>query len=278
MIHFVIVNYNNSNFSIGCVRSIEKSFSSFRIHIVDNCSTTKEKDELEKLGDKEHVKLYLLRDNIGYFPALNYGFQQIKEELTPNDYVIIGNNDLEFAEDFCSKLQGKKYSEDTFVVCPDIINCDDNHQNPAVRIKYSRLQLLYLDLYHFHYAFACIINFVSRFFKFKGSQKSKSGYDEPGYISIGYGACYILTHLYWERINEIPHYLFLMNEENSLSDIVFKHDGRIYYDPDLVVNHMEHSSVSIAPKKTIYKIGQKSYKESKRHFDNSKLYDKELVK
>lgn len=278
MIHIIIVNYNNSIFSIGCVKSIEKSFANYKIHIVDNNSTANDRSKLETLRGIPDVYIYLLDKNMGYFPALNYGFQQIKSELTPNDYVIIGNNDLDFSVDFYTRLNKKKYPETVFVVSPDIVNCDDNHQNPAVRIKYSRLQLLYLDLYHFHYVCACLINFVSRFVKFKGSQKSKEGWKEPGFISIGYGACYVLTPHYWEKINEIPHYLFLMNEENSLSDIVFKHDGRIYYDPDLVVNHMEHSSVSIAPKKTIYRICQKSYKESKKHFDNSKLYDKYIVK
>lgn len=277
MIHVIIVNYNNSKFSINCVKSIENSFENFRIYIVDNNSEEQEINKLKSLEEKDFIRVYYLDENIGYFPALDFGFQKIKSKLTKKDYIIIGNNDLEFDKNFYSILVNKRYSEKTYVICPDIVNCDDNHQNPAVKIKYRWSQLLYLDLYHAHYIFALLINFVSRFLKFKGSQKSKEGWNQAGFISIGYGACYVLTHHYWEHIQEIPNYLFLMNEENSLSDVVFKNHGRVFFDPELVVNHMEHSSVSIAPKKFMYKICQESYKESKRHFDNSKLFDKELV-
>lgn len=277
MVYIIIVNYNNTHFSIECLNSIKAMGLDYFFYVVDNNSKKEEKEKLKQLEYNEKVELIYLDQNVGYFPALDHGYQKVRQKLNGNDYVVIGNNDLSFSHDFFDKMLAKNYTESTYVICPDIVNCDENHQNPAITTKYSKMQLLYLDLYHAHYIFALAINYISRFFKFRGSQKSKEGWQEPGFISIGYGACFILTRNYWEHIPEIPNYLFLMNEENALSDIVFKHGGRIYYDPELVVNHLEHSSVVKLPSRKKYMIEQESYRESKRHFDNSKLYDKMLV-
>ena len=75
-------------------------------------------------------------------------------------------------------------------------------------------------------------------------------------------------------IRGIPDYLFLMNEESALTDVVLKNNGRIYYDKDLIVNHMEHTSVGKLSSKGLYKIAQDSYKKSKRYFSNGDLRDK----
>jgi GT2 family glycosyltransferase len=282
MLYFILVNYNNSQYSINCIESILKNRgdNSLKIFIVDNNSSIEEKSKLSSWNDsekyKEFVQLIFLEKNIGYFPAINTAYIDILDCLNEKDMVVIGNNDLEFDELFIDVLQKKKYPEDVFVISPDIINNDNNHQNPAIRKKYSKLQILYLELYHLHYFIAVLINLFSSVIKFRGSQKSKKGCQESGYVSIGYGACYVLTHRYFQNIKEIPHYLFLMNEENALSNIVFKHNGRIFYDTDLVVFHKEHSSVSKLQSKNKYKIGQESYKISKKHFKNSTLYDKKI--
>lgn len=279
--YFILVNYNNSDYSIDCIKSIlRQGICAVKIYIVDNASVVEEKNKLfswvtsEKLN--QVVELLFLERNIGYFPAINRVYIDIFTLLKKNDLLFIGNNDLILKRDFIEKMITRTFSDDIFVISPDIVNRNNNHQNPAVRKKYSKLQLLYLDIYHCHYVFALLINLCSTIIKFRGSQKSKEGWKESGFISVGYGACYVLTHNYWENIKEIPHYLFLMNEENALSDVVFKNGGRIYYDKDLVVYHMEHSSLLKLPKYNKYRIEQESYRISKKYFCNADLYDKNI--
>jgi GT2 family glycosyltransferase len=252
-----------------------------KIIIVDNQSTKHEKKLLKEyyinnsLKDKV-LEIIFIENNIGYFPAIEYSYQARRAYIDQCDYVIIGNNDLIFDNSFMTRLSQKKYNEDIYVVCPDIINKDNNHQNPQVRYRYSILQLTFLHLYHSSYFMASAITLISKFIKFRGSQKSKDNYMVSQYISIGYGACYILTQKYINYIGFIPSYLFLMNEENALSDTVFKNGGRIYYDTDLIVCHMEHTSVNLAPKIKMFKIAQKSYRISQKHFNNKYLYDKKI--
>lgn len=278
------VNYNNSSKSLHCIGSLVKQAEShyeIRVFIIDNNSVEIEKDILKKYSINNSLQNIsfeniFLDKNIGYFPALNYGYLKQKEFVDSCEYVIIGNNDLQFEYDFLADLETRNYKDDVFVVSPDIVNSDNNHQNPAVRYKYSKLQLIYLDLYHSSYLIACLLGFVSLFIKYRGSQKSKAGNTESQYISIGYGACYILTKMYMRKIGYIPDYLFLMNEENSLSDLVFKNNGRIYYDAELVVHHLEHSSIKLSPRLKMYRIEQESYKISKKHFNNKYLFDKKI--
>jgi GT2 family glycosyltransferase len=247
--------------------------------IVDNNSINEEKEKLIKWNDDsgyKNVDYFFLEENIGYFPAINYGLLNCNKTDVA-DYVIIGNNDLIFNGDFLHILSQKKYTNEVFIIAPDIINKGNNHQNPHVAYKYSKLQLIYLELYHFNYCIAHLIDIISSIFHFRGMQKSKDGYEIPQFISIGYGACYILTKQYIKNIKVVPTYLFLMNEENALSDEVFKHGGRIFYDPDLIVYHIENTSVKKILSRNMYKIMQESYKISKKHFNNAFLYDRNIL-
>jgi GT2 family glycosyltransferase len=282
LVIFIHVNYNGTLETINCVNSIFGCFDSecnVNIIIVDNNSSVNEKDKIinwYETQDQSIVKLLMLKENIGYFSALNYGLMQ-STKISDADFVVIGNNDLIFNKNFISNILKKNYGEDVFVVSPDIINNGGNHQNPHVVYKYSRLQLIYLDIYHLHYIFAYMINFFSAIIKFRGMQKSRKGCETRQFISIGYGACYILTKKYLINIKKIPSYLFFMNEENALSNEVFKHGGRILYDPELVVFHTENTSAKKILRKKLYEIEQQSYRTSKKYFKNSLLYDKKLT-
>ena len=282
----LFVNYNNSLLTIKCIASLLDSANDsllINIVIIDNFSSQEEKNILieycQNRSPKDNiVDIIFLEKNIGYLPAISHAYISNINYIEKSDYVIIGNNDLVFDKDFLSVLQHKVFNDDIYVVSPDIINCDNNHQNPQILYRYTGLQLLYLDLYHSSYIMACLISVVGKFIKFRGSQKSKEGYKNSQYISIGYGACYILTRHYIINIGFIPSYLFLMNEENALTDAVLNSNGRIYYDADLIVHHMEHTSINLTPKRKMYRIAQESYKISKKHFNNRYLYDKKIVK
>lgn len=278
----IFVNYNNSQKSIDCINSILDSKNDFfqkRIIIVDNKSV---KEELHKIRDfcfsNDQVELVSLGQNIGYFPALNYALTKTIDDLNDYEYIIVGNNDLIFRKDFFKILGEFKADPSMFVIAPNIVNLDNNHQNPQIILRYGKMQLVFLEFYHRSYFFAYLFGLISRVIKFRSSQKSKPGHEASQFISIGYGACYILSKRYIDQIGELPAYLFLMNEENALSDLVFKHGGRIYYDHELIVDHAEHSSVGQAPKFKLYKIAQESYRISKKHFNNRFLYDKVLIK
>jgi GT2 family glycosyltransferase len=279
-ITFILVNYNNSDKSIQCIKSIIKTLkNNFQIFIVDNSSKIEEKNKLLnwRIANEIDFVTIWLTENIGYFPAISYVYKNYHEDMKNSDFLIIGNNDIVFNENFFLNLTQSKYNNDVFVISPSIINNNGLKQNPHILLRYTYLQHIFLEIYHLSYFFALIINSISKILKFRGSQKNKKGSDKSQYISIGYGAVFILNQNYINYINQIPDYLFLMNEECALSKIVFDNNGRIFYDKELVVYHDEHSSINLVPNKTLYKISKESYKISKRYFNNLKIYDKRLI-
>jgi GT2 family glycosyltransferase len=280
IITFILVNFNNSQKSIDCVNSIINNIKdNYELYIVDNASVISEKEKLNKWNTENGKIIHLiwLDKNVGYFPAISYVYKNYFHKIKSTDFLIIGNNDLIFENNFFSILSDRIYNNDIYAIAPSVINNNGIKQNPHILRKYTYKQHLFLEFYYFTYYNALFINFISNFFKLRQSQKNKNGCNTSQYISIGYGAVYILNKNFINFVNYIPDYLFLMNEECALSKAIFDNGGRLFYDKELVVYHKEHSSINLVPNKTIYDISKKSYIVSKKYFNNLNIYDKNLI-
>lgn len=100
----VIINWNNSNTTLNCLRSIKDNY---RIIIVDNNSA---KDEVEKLKMElpENAHLILNDKNYGFAVANNQGIRYAIEHFRP-DYIMLLNHDtistLNFLEPLVRLMQ-----------------------------------------------------------------------------------------------------------------------------------------------------------------------------
>lgn len=100
----ILVNYNSSDFTINCVRSIEQqTVSSLRhqIIVVDNNSRTEEYGKLNVLKNKQNIIVYRSRINTGFSGANMMGVQ-----LADADYYYFLNNDCVLLNDCLSILSG----------------------------------------------------------------------------------------------------------------------------------------------------------------------------
>ena len=77
---------------------------------------------------------------------------------------------------------------------------------------------------------------------------------------MGYGACYILTPNFFKHYKYLDAPVFLMGEEGILASQVMRAGGITLYHPELVVNHLDHTSIGKIPNKTLFKYSQLSYK------------------
>lgn len=212
---FLHVNYNNSQLTINCIESIlslkiDVVNDHLKIIIIDNASRTKEKNILKKWKIDNHrykVEFIFLDSNIGYFRAFNQGLAALRsKEITT---VIIGNNDLRFDSMFLDRLKDFKYEKDVFCIAPNIINKEGLHQNPHLLKKFSILRIIYYNLYSIHYYFAVFLTNLSGALKLRTSRKDKEGYMESQYITMGFGACYVLTPFFFQKFEKLDDYTFL---------------------------------------------------------------------
>lgn len=258
---FVAVVYNNYPDTADFINSIstqiepEKHVSCF---IVDNSDSSEVRDNLDRIP-LAHPFVTILRPpcNVGYFGAFNYYLDH--NPVGRSEIVVLCNNDLVFSENFVETIGSRHYADDVFVVCPDVVTLDGAHQNPHVLKPRTRLQRLKLDLYFSNYYVACGLRVLQRIFKPFLKSKRRKEPSQPGYLHMGIGACYVLLPSFFSKFRRLDFPHFLYGEEAYLTKQVHSAGGRLYYDPELKVQHKESATLSKLPKRTTYEFGRDGY-------------------
>ena len=257
---FICVNYNNINFTIEFIDSIKKIKNDipFTIIVVDNCSID---DSVEKLNemekDNENLIVVYSKTNVGYFKGLNLGINKL--DTNTYDYIVIGNNDLTFDNNFVEKLQSKNYQEDVLVIAPNIIRMDGIHQNPHIINKFRTLEKVYRRIYFSNYYISIVLQRFYNLLRSNLKPIDREGFDVEQVITMGYGACYILTRNFLKNFNNLDAPNFLMGEEGVIANQVLSVNGKTLYDPHLIANHHDHSSIGKVSSRKLYNFSKESY-------------------
>lgn len=265
---FIFVNYNNSKLSVDCVNSIlscEKQ--NVEIVIVDNNSSPEEKCILNQLSSLNHVDILYLDKNIGYFPAHVKGQEFIYSHGNSYDYMIVANNDMIFHSDFLDNLNTLHIPSNVMVLSPDIITLDGVHQNPHFIHKLSRVRKLLYHVYYSNYYIATFLMKLLENFSLKRSAKHKVGYDVEQPIYIGFGACFILTNFFMNKIKYLDNRSFLMGEEVLLMQQVKEANGVILYKPDLKVTHLDSATFKKLSSKFTFNCEKNAYKIYRKYLN-----------
>jgi GT2 family glycosyltransferase len=262
---FVCTNYNNSHFTRDFVFSIVSAEyfdnSRHKIVVVDNSDNESEYENL-KLILEIYPFVVVIRPevNLGYFRGLNEGIKFIRKMFPEINNILIGNNDLKIKSDFFRSLEHIVDLLDKYpVIAPDIITLDGIHQNPHVKDKVSWFKLLILDVYYSNYnlgKFMFSINkIIFRFFR-----KSDVDHQFEGEILQGYGACYILSRVFFDNFAILDAPTFLMGEEAFLSLQIKKIGYYPYYTNKIKISHIDHATVSKVDSYLFWKISSESHR------------------
>lgn len=266
---FVFTNYNNTSFTEKALDSISRSdaFDS-RVVVVDNGSKDKEVALLRNLEEKYNNLLVVYSDeNLGYFPGLNLGLKTVRNlpEFTDETVVIVGNNDLLFD----SMLKQQIFEDESLierypVISPNITMLDGTQQNPHVIKRISKFRELVYDLYHFNYYLACLILKIAKLTHSFTDRSDESYFAIEQEIYQGYGACYVLTPLYFSFFDELPNDTFLMYEEFFLAKQLHSVGYLTLYRPTIKVRHFCHAATGSLPGKfrwSLSKVAHKKYRK-----------------
>ena len=266
---FIAVNYNNSNFTINYIDSINRlnliGNEKIKIIIVDNNSNQNDIKNLNNYLNKvNNADLINLSNNLGYFKGLNQGIQLVKKDS--NTLLIIGNNDLTFDENFILNLKKINYDKDIMVIAPNIITKEGRQQNPHVIEKVSFIDKLKSEIYFSNYYVGQAFRFINQAIK-KTCRKPpilKNNYKQMK-IKRGIGACYILTPNFTEKFELLDDRVFMWGEEALLSNQIESVGGATLYDPSIIVYHHESASVKGMQTKDRYNIVKESHKIYKKY-------------
>lgn len=238
---------HSTNFELQCV-------------IVDNSTDRAVSEMLSSMTSTyDFVSILKPDKNIGYFGGVNYALE--RNDCSKFRCVAICNNDLEFSVDFCKTFLETIFSEDTFVVCPNVVTLDGFHQNPHVVRPLSPIARVRLDLYFSHYYVAAIMLKVKRAFSwvtprwFWGNKWTSSGF-----VHMGIGACYLLLPQFFARFSRLHYPFFLYGEEAFLSAQVHECGGKLFYCANLNIRHKESATLSKIPARISYEYGRSGYR------------------
>jgi GT2 family glycosyltransferase len=150
------------------------------------------------------------------------------------------------------------------VVAPNLITIDGVHQNPHAIAKISKRRQFIYDLYHINYYLSLLISFTAKVTRKFTQRRDHEEHKEGQIIHQGYGACYILTPVFFQHFDALKSPSFLMHEELFLSIQLEKSGLNMYYEPAISIIHYDHATVSKVATKKFWKISADAYWEFKK--------------
>jgi len=261
-VKFVSVNFNSSAETIKFIESVSSLASAavhFEIVIVDNLSEESDLNSLQEYvcSCDMAVNLIVSDKNLGYFGGLNCGLSFSDNRAF--DYVLVGNNDVIFRDDFIEVLSASYFDDDIMVVSPDIVNNSGVHENPQLEYRASLAMKLAFKAYFSSYFMSILVFNFSKILK---KLKFRKVFHQPissRVIYQGSGAFYVLTKSFFKYYNLLDDRIFLWGEERLLANQVVERNAKTYFFRDLVVYHNENSSTSKLSSRRIWQINRKSY-------------------
>ncbi|MDO4889075.1 MAG: glycosyltransferase, partial [Candidatus Saccharibacteria bacterium] len=274
-ITFVVLHYQNIEDTERCVGSV---LSQDRVDgvekdiiIVDNGSPNGSGKILaEKYRGSSLVTIKQLVHNLGFSKANNIGFKIAKAGGA--DIIIFSNNDIEIRDRaFVKKLKkfvalsGGKYA----ILAPDIINLDNNHQNPLrdepmellkakKNVIYKKIVLLML---HIPILRRIIFNYENTREK-KWLDKYYETEREAGEFFVPFGAFLIYLQSWVKKESlAFPSDTFMYMEEDYLGRYIKNKKYAILYEPNLKVYHADGGSVEFSTNGDVYAKMIFRYKE-----------------
>jgi GT2 family glycosyltransferase len=261
LVTFAVVVYNNYEETLYCVESISNMNGEsveVKCCIIDNSDKRETQNKIDSLASQYcFVKILRPTSNLGYFGAFNFLFEKIN--FDKREIVVLCNNDLAFFKNFATVLCSERYPKDVYVVCPDVMTLDGVHQNPHVLKPRNFVKRFKLDAYYSHYYIACFLLVLQRILSKILKPRKRIFPAEAGYLHMGIGACYVLLPAFLLRFKKLDFPHFLYGEEAYLTRQVHSAGGKLFYDPNLKVEHKESATLSKLPKRITYEFGRAGY-------------------
>lgn len=263
-IGYICTNFNSSDFTIEAFESLlSTSGHEYVCVAVDNASRPEERSRLTAYCEtRAECEVLLCEENLGYFNGLNQGLDHMRETHPDVEWILIGNNDLEFDVGFADRLDSLRETyKNHSVISPDIVTLGGDHQNPHVISGIGLLRECIYDLYYSNFVLARIIlNMVSLLPRKTSERGDEAAWHISQEIYQGHGSCYILSPKFFRTFEGFWAPTFLYYEEFFLSHQLAQVGEKVLYHPGVVVRHKCHSSFAKLPRRKVWEYSREAHR------------------
>ncbi|ALT76186.1 hypothetical protein AT984_02160 [Paucibacter sp. KCTC 42545] len=239
-----------------------------QIFVVDNASRAEEVQVLRDLGTT-HPEIHLIcnPENVGYFSGLSIGIE-FARKFNPNiQWMIIGNNDLEFPDGICSAIEEREAEYKGYaVISPDVVTLDGHHQNPHVILPIGRIRTIFYDLYYSNYYFGLLMYRAAKTIPKLTRRGDEDHWRTAMSIHQGHGSVYVLTPRFFSKFKHLWSPSFLFSEEFFLAVQLKRAGEQIFYSPAISVTHHWHGSLQDLPSRSRWNMARDAHRESRKYF------------
>ncbi|MCF2638635.1 hypothetical protein I6E31_01475 [Fusobacterium varium] len=238
---FVCINYKNEEEVKNFLLNIKRTIKNKKEVIVINNSLTKDLEKLLKI-DNLSINIFTPNKNLGYLNGLFYGINEYKKLKTLPQWIVLSNTDIEIKNfDFTST----NYSDEVWCIAPNIYSVhNQSYQNPFynIRLKKNKIERI---------IFIKKNVYIDMMYEKIGSLKRKivsMKNRNSSYIYAPHGSFFLLKKEFF-LIKEQKYFSFLYGEEIFIAEELRKLKKKIYFDKNLKIYHLEHSTTNLLKRK-----------------------------
>ena len=213
---------------------------------------------------KLNVILFSPNENLGYLNGLIQGYRYFRESNAAPRFVVMSNTDITIPNiSYYKDLIEKNYDECIGCIGPSVFVGEKNTYDNPVEEKRRSLQemnriimLFSVPLFRGLYVYLSTIKGY-----FKKNMKTDSRY-----VYEVHGCYFILTRKFAEIIKTQKYGALMYSEETYIAELIYRYNFREYYDADIEVIHLEHSTTKFVKCSKIAKYIKESMKYIRDEF------------
>lgn len=267
MVGIVILNYNNSQQTIACVRTLVEhcAGASWKLCIVDNASRTEQYSKLLLGMDELKVEAEIIRSEVngGYARGNDLGCEYFAGDPQV-DNILILNDDTRFTMDILSPMEAYLEAHpECGVVFPVVLSPDGQLDRACFRRQKTTR-----DLFLQATSLPKFLGLRRTEFLPGDPRKSESMLAAKGVFLVPPGSCMMLPKDIFARIGYLDPGTFLYFEEHILSEKLRREGKESAILPELSIIHLGAQTTARQSAKAIYKYWRQSYLYFVKNYSN----------
>ena len=229
-ITIIILNYNSSDYTLNCVKSIYdvNSNNNFEIIIVDNNSKSDEYDKLNSLISKSNIKIVRSKINLGFSGGNMFGFQFADKN---SKYLFFLNNDCLLINDVISILYYFMEANTTASMCTAQMYSSEMEFRPS----FTYIPSLSVKIFG---------HLAVRYFSPSKYPLRRKEYQNPLQVPVITGSAMFIRAKHFIEIGGFDTNYFLYSEEEDLGMRLSQNGLKTYLVPDAKFIHINGGSTN----------------------------------